>query len=71
MACLHVAPGIYVCTGQNSKVTATEEYADKWCFKCRKRLRHRLYIHTADYYDPEGSWDCPRCKTDSTRFPGF
>ena len=52
----------------------------KWCFHCRKRLKHRKVV-LIDEYDPEtqlGGWyesvikyECSRCGGDYTDFPGY
>ena len=52
----------------------------KWCFHCRKRLKHTK-VMLIDEYDPEthlGGWyesvikyECSRCGGDYTDFPGY
>jgi hypothetical protein len=44
-----------------------------WCFKCRKRQMHTLMAHFPDspWYEPNAWWNCPQCKDDYTRFPGW
>ncbi len=43
----------------------------KWCFKCRKRLPHMLwmaYDPKPTYYEPIVFWRCGGCGKDRTRF---
>ena len=42
-----------------------------WCFGCRARTRHWLWIHSEpfSYYEPIHSWRCDRCWEDRTEFP--
>lgn len=45
-----------------------------WCFRCRKRVLHTLMVHEPtqpSYYGPNFWYQCPTCKGDYTRFPGF
>lgn len=41
----------------------------KWCFGCRKRLAHSLWVVSGEYFDPEFYWKCERCKQARTEFP--
>ena len=43
----------------------------KWCFRCRKHLRHMLtmfYDPQPSYYEPSVYWKCEGCKEDHTEF---
>ena len=58
----------YICGG--GKLIARRERKSAWCFKCRRRAVHRLYILVAEWYDPEPVWKCAGCGGDHTDFPG-
>lgn len=50
-----------------------EDAGEKWCFGCRKRLRHDFVISAPaepSYYGPSARHDCSGCRRDRTCFPG-
>lgn len=66
MTVIHVTPG--------PSVELRREVAGvKWCFACRKRLRH-VAVALADaepsYYEPIWVVRCAGCGEDHTHFPG-
>ena len=57
----------HICTAGKRKPTDKAEV--KWCFTCRMRGLHRLFLLIAEWYEPEPLWICPHCNHDRTRFP--
>jgi hypothetical protein len=60
-------------TPTTKKPFAPRDIETRWCFKCRKHLKHEWFIHipygeTGQYYEPHVAIECEVCKTDSTEF---
>lgn len=73
MPCTHLDAGVVICGPGPGRLERSGKIELKWCFACRAHLEHELvaFVENApSYYDPAVRWDCPRCHTDSTTFPG-
>lgn len=63
---LHITPG-------PSVRTPLGEFEVRWCFRCRKRLRHERVVLEdpfPSYYEPLLVLACEGCGGDYTTFPG-
>lgn len=66
----NVGQGITVCRTPVLEKVDLGESELKWCFKCKKRLIHKLknIVWDSPYYDPTTIWECPSCLNDNTGF---
>lgn len=69
MTCAVIAPGAVLCGPSDKERVPQNRYRVKWCFSCRRRVRHRLILVDQLWYDVEGYWRCGRCHKSRTGFP--
>jgi len=60
---------IHILRSDPPEFVADAKPSELWCFKCRKRLMHRLKVVCGAYYDPEFFWACDKCGESHTEFP--
>ena len=70
MPCVRYKNG-FVCRPRKDAYKPQNKFSTKWCFDCRKRLKHQLIMifEEGGWYDPEFHWECLACKKDRTEFP--
>ena len=74
MTCLPLlAPGVdhpvgWLCRAD--RVRRTDRWEVRYCFACRVRSPHRLWLTDDAWYDPEAIWRCAGCGQDRRKFPG-
>lgn len=64
---------VHVCRGPEMREYRREVWQVRWCFRCRRRLRHVavLMVPTEpSYYGPHWEVRCAGCGGDHVRFPG-
>lgn len=68
---------LHIAYGPQEILKVKQERKRRWCFKCRKRLRHRweLLDYSKDsvhwgWYEPVWRLKCSGCNEDNTTFPG-
>lgn len=62
------------CPRMDVLATAVDFRETRWCFGCRKHLRHEWAMHgdpKPSYYDPLPSCRCSACGQDRTDFNGW
>lgn len=66
MPCEIYPPNLVICRPTLQGMGTARE---AWCFNCRRRMRHWLFLTNDQWYDPEPVWKCDGCWGDHTVFP--
>lgn len=73
--CLSSEDGtLHVCRERGEWKLSKQRPSIRWCFKCRKRTRYRLWMFCPigiSYYGPSPCWKCDRCHEENDLFPGW
>lgn len=72
MSCVSTGD-LHICYGPEMEETFRKFDSERWCFKCRKRLKHfvvRLWPKEPSYYGPHTKMECEGCKEEHDQFPG-
>lgn len=64
---------VHVCWGPEMREAKREHWETRWCFKCRRHLKHDAVLMQPtepSYYGPHWKVECEGCGEDHVWFPG-
>jgi hypothetical protein len=68
VTCHNFGP-LWACDGGEKTFWPMPQRERKWCFRCRRHLKHRLFGFSQLWYGSSFFWRCRRCHEDHTGFP--